>query len=953
MSWTFARSFRIHFRLFALLLWWSIMTMQAQQPVHERLGEAELAGRNIYDILHTSAGDYVITTDAGLVRYEGYEFARIACPELIPKALFGLVERRDGTVFAHNLAGQVMAFKDGKASIHYTLPDSLLSADMRLLVANDQSLLMAARRCVVISNQGKAILLDDCGRTSQIAENRVVMYNNQSLQWKEYANKTWHPLPWTGLNDKDDYPILFESSSDLLAFEHGANTLHRLGENNSFAAMYLETKQHLKGAAVRFYGGNTGIWMALGTTGALAYDNALRPMFGTNPIFQDQFISVVEEDGEGNILLGTFGEGIILIRNTDVQLMKGPASGDKMLCFDIGPDGTKYIGTRAGMVYAERDGIFTPVRSKGKKSIEYLFLLHDRYLVMADAQLIIRDLKSGRERLLNAGALKDAAEGKDNTLLLATSKGAYRFDPATDTITQLPEMNLRSYKVEADTVNQTVFVATAKGLFTVVNDAEVHKSTQANQWAITEMVSGAGGTFLSTIEHGVMATESGQDWVAWYEPTDDKAQVFDMLIEAETIYLLTGAGISLLNHEGQKLGTLTGVDGVNTGGLVDFKLINDSLYLLYPEGIHKVNAAVAASPPAFRLSLASVRVNDSIDIVEENGTFGMAENNLEFELQVTSFKYQNEIIYEYQLLGTSQSHLRRNPYPDHIIKYASLAPGEYEFKARATCRGMAGPWTTYSFKISEPFWMRWWFYALVVVGVSLLMFLIYRQRLRRQTRELQKENEVNASKLTAIRAQMNPHFIFNALNSIQALVLKGDIENSYSYITKFAQLVRKTLNYSAQELVEFREELDLIEIYLALEQLRFSDDFSYEISRPESDEFKLPPMILQPFIENALVHGLLHKAGEKRLKLRFEFHGEEVLRCWIIDNGIGRAKAHDISERKQDARTSFSVKAIERRLGILSKAYNDEFRVVYRDIMDNETCVGTEVKVDIPIRWPY
>ncbi len=126
------------------------------------------------------------------------------------------------------------------------------------------------------------------------------------------------------------------------------------------------------------------------------------------------------------------------------------------------------------------------------------------------------------------------------------------------------------------------------------------------------------------------------------------------------------------------------------------------------------------------------------------------------------------------------------------------------------------------------------------------------------------EKELIAINLTALRSQMNPHFIFNALNSIQDLVLKEDTEASYDSIVLFAELIRNTLNYSNQDFISIEKELDFLKVYLQLEKLRFGSDFNYTISFNSTENIDVPSLLIQPFIENALVHGLMHKDGKKK-----------------------------------------------------------------------------------------
>lgn len=259
-------------------------------------------------------------------------------------------------------------------------------------------------------------------------------------------------------------------------------------------------------------------------------------------------------------------------------------------------------------------------------------------------------------------------------------------------------------------------------------------------------------------------------------------------------------------------------------------------------------------------------------------------------------------------------------------------------------------------------------YFLLGIGLMALftigsVFILYRQRQLKQEQALTKmeleetrkrlevEQQYRASELKAIRSQMNPHFIFNALNSIQDLVLKGNIENSYSYITMFSNLVRQTLTYSENEFIEFEQEIKLLELYLSLEKLRFKKDFNFELEVNAVEDIMLPPFLIQPFIENSLVHGLLHKEGEKRLKISFKLQDDLI--CIIEDNGVGRERAKAIKERQQKSHDSFSGKAIQKRFEILSNVFNGKFGYTYQDLYDKDEPCGTRIVLIIPVKRQF
>lgn len=194
---------------------------------------------------------------------------------------------------------------------------------------------------------------------------------------------------------------------------------------------------------------------------------------------------------------------------------------------------------------------------------------------------------------------------------------------------------------------------------------------------------------------------------------------------------------------------------------------------------------------------------------------------------------------------------------------------------------------------------------------------------------------------------MNPHFIFNALNSIQDLILKKDTDASYDYIVLFAELIRNTLSYSNQDFIPIEKELAFLKVYLKLEKLRFGKDFRYNISFNGKENLDVPSLLIQPFIENSLVHGLLHKKGEKKLDIVFSFV-DDILQCVITDNGIGREKASEIGERQGNHHESFALSAIEKRLNIFKKSYNKNVGYIIEDLYENKIAKGTRIVLTMP-----
>ena len=218
---------------------------------------------------------------------------------------------------------------------------------------------------------------------------------------------------------------------------------------------------------------------------------------------------------------------------------------------------------------------------------------------------------------------------------------------------------------------------------------------------------------------------------------------------------------------------------------------------------------------------------------------------------------------------------------------------------------------------------------------------------------LNMEKKLRKSEIKSIRAQMNPHFIFNAINSIQALVLNKNKDEAYQYLHLFSNLMRNTLDFSEQEFITLATEIDFLSSYLALEQLRFNGELSYEIEhRSIPTEALIPSLIIQPFVENAIKHGLFHKQGKKMIKVHFKVIENGYLNCKIIDNGVGRKAVEAIQKRMLNKHHSFATEAIDRRISILKSFYGSKVNCEIIDLFleDGVTPKGTAVNIILPLK---
>ena len=225
----------------------------------------------------------------------------------------------------------------------------------------------------------------------------------------------------------------------------------------------------------------------------------------------------------------------------------------------------------------------------------------------------------------------------------------------------------------------------------------------------------------------------------------------------------------------------------------------------------------------------------------------------------------------------------------------------------------------------------------------MLIVLTYRKVTARRLRLARLNVKVQELELTAIRAQMNPHFLYNSLNSIQNLIQKKLVDEAYIYLSKFASLIRNVLKNSSKEEIPLYEELEMIKEYIKLEQLRFDFDFEVIIDKQvDLYSIYLPPLLLQPLVENAIIHGLAGRDDKRKLKLKFNISGVQLF-IEILDNGIGREQKHKLTSGGK------GLKFSEERLNILTEKYGERYVLEVVDLYDDmNSPIGTLVKIIIP-----
>jgi ligand-binding sensor domain-containing protein/two-component sensor histidine kinase len=384
--------------------------------------------------------------------------------------------------------------------------------------------------------------------------------------------------------------------------------------------------------------------------------------------------------------------------------------------------------------------------------------------------------------------------------------------------------------------------------------------------------------------------------------------------------------------------------------------------MFHPDSIKK-NPFI---PPVIvrRITIFDQPLNlDSSNSVMNSLKLSYDQNFFSFVFAALNFDHPEKNKFACQLIGFDKKMVQLGT--SHSISYTNVPPANYTLKVMASNND--GVWNEVGYKLKltivPPFWATWWFRAIVIFLLLFAVFLYFKLRENRIKKEQARQTAINKRiaelRMSALQAQMNPHFIFNSLSSIQHLISIREKEEAISYLSKFSKLVRQILENSRENTVSIKSELELLELYIQLEQLRFNHRFEYHLvidKKIDMENTEIPPLLIQPYIENAIVHGLVNKEGKGDLWFSMERNNGSVV-CKIEDNGIGRARAQEIKQKKDLKHKSLGITVTNERIATLTALMEYKTEVLIEDLFEPNQGPeekaqprGTRVTIRIPVK---
>ncbi len=717
---------------------------------------------------------------------------------------------------------------------------------------------------------------------------------------------------------------------------------------------------------------------------------------------RNELINSVIEDNSGIIWLGT-NSGLYKIDRNKYQFRKIAAAPLKAritdnyvrsLLFDdknnlwVGFRGNsvnKLSGNSSLTTYTlvDRDG-----HVKDKYIVNIMYQLHDRDILFGLAQGLFIGNHNNKtivpfapdimpDTLFEIWSLYEDKVG--NIWIGTRTKGLYIFNPSTEKVVHYKYLPGVAGSVSDSSVwnilqdrKGEVWLGTDYGLCRVISPQDISNlgfekfdfgdNPPFHVWNIVE--SKDGKLFIGTIGEGLH--EIPADRLHAKKHVDFPADILASMAldDAGNLWVGSTNGLYKYNPSDGRYIYFSEDDGLASNDF-NFKALTQSatgdMFLGGKMGVvafnpHTVQPKKMQSVP---LSITSLKIagHDSSAAIYSNATIELTRRQdfISIGFAVMDFTKPLRHRYRYMLKGF-ENKWNYSDYNQPSATYTNLQPGHYNFVVQGSGDGIQWSDTEASldFYIKPALWQRPVVQVLtLIVILSIAGWAVYyktRSVVRREREQNKIEKQIAELELRALQAQMNPHFIFNALNSIQQFVIHNNELAANDYLTRFARLMRLFLESSKNRYVTLETEIEQLSLYLSLEKLRFDDKFDYTIeidTRLNKSEIQIPSMLIQPFTENAINHGLVHKTSKGSLRIEFQLINTNVLKCIIDDDGVGRNEARRIESRKNKKHVSRGMQLIEERL----KTYNFiEDIDIQIHVTDKEPpqC-GTKVEISIPV----
>ena len=933
-----------------------------QNPYYNAINKADgLLTNSVYDI-YEDKNDYMwFATEKGLCNFNGYTFNYFFNKNMTTKSGSCIKEDALGRIWYENFDGylyyvenkSLKKLNQNKALgyFKYGFIDNKLYTitEMGLNVHNLKTLQLvktipintAFLKTIYLSKNEIYIFTD----ALQIIKNDKIV---QTINYPEDFSKKFNS-------------IIVEKSADGLIICSKFTNYYYEFENGAFIKKTTAIKN---GIIQNLSWCNNENWICT-TSGVAKLNNTNNPIY-----FEGKNISYVYKTKNANYWVSTLTEGLFFIDNfsskliasnetltaickTNNKLLLG-TNNDKIIQFNQKTENfsTLYQGTTNHQIslikYDNYNDLFFFTSSK-------FGILSAKYKLLKDYSIAIKNVA-----IVDKKYISFAASGSLG-LFQTNNKSVSSWDSIFNTNNSKDIVNYSNFITNAKG-KATLFDAAANIIYYATNNGVFFINTKGQKKELLFNGSKININKFSSFEKNIFASNNEYKLYKIYNQTVkevqlpaviDRESIEKVFLKNELYYIVTNKYIFEYSIIKNKLKPILQVN--NGIEINDILLDKNTYYFTTNKGlIIRENSFLNKNKINFFVD--NVLVNNKIASKENRENLSHDKNNIIINYSLISSNPFNENVLKYSI---NNSDWQKLPINSNKLILTSLNSGNYTVQFAINDKIFSAQ--KVQFFIKNPFWLQAPFLLFSLLIFSVLLYILYKRKIRIIQQKNQMlldkislEKNINQSKLKAIKSQMNPHFFYNALNTVQSFILSNDKKQAVNYLSKFSVLTRTILEMTEKDLISIAEEVKTLQLYLEIEQVRFNDDFNFDISVSstiDSENVKIPSMFLQPFVENAVKHGLLHKTDEKTLKINFDTI-DNTIKIIIDDNGIGRVKSNELNQIKNKKHQSFATAALQNRVHLLNEFTQNNISIEYIDKTNQSNqSLGTTVIIIIPILY--
>ena len=969
----------MHFIYLLVFIVIGVNSLMAQQVHFKNYNtESGLPSPEAYAVFCDSKGYIWIGTDAGVCRFDGYSFEKFDVQSGLPdNTVYSIKEDTKGRIwFKHrnilsywNL-NKVSAFA-GNNILNEKLSTILISTfyidknDTLWISSNSRGYYKIAYPYAE-KDFNHISLLDDIGSSYFIKEINPSAYifgnlpfSKNTLRYFDAHNK---PYPYAFIAKYDsvtstlinlhlsfsktnDKYFLFTNSQELLKIS-GRTAEHKY----DFAGEILNV----------FEDRERNIWLST-TKGAVFIEKGDLRANKTTVFFPRLTVTEIVQDLEGGIWLSTLTEGVYYLRSNKVlhySKQEGLKEENINVMLDIGNNSLLLASKYCVTLFSHGKMITRKMPIDLIASINYLFK-HSNGSIWSGGDtgkglIFSKNLKNAQKYPVFVKAI---TEGNDKNVWVGNHAELYKFSYTDHRILQKIHTGFKLSALCEDHTGR-LWIGALDGL-RYYHGNNIQRYQEQNLLFSSKIAdikeAKTNQLYIATKGKGIIVISKNEQ-INTITKADGLVSDFckRLFIDKKgNVWVGTNAGISCITNTDAKpqIRNYNTSDGLISNEINDIVVRNDTVFAATNKGliVFKPADLPVNIPPS--IYITNITASGKVKAFTQELTIPYSENYVIINYKGLSYKDFGHVAYKYKMEGLDKNWFYSS---NTSVQYPSLEPGTYKFYLYAiNSNGLESKVPIYfTIIITPPFWKTWWFISLFILFVFSALFFAISLRIKHIQRAEEVEKKTLRNQLKALQSQMNPHFIFNCLNSIQRYILDNDSEKSQRFLSKFAKLMRYVLDHSNVALIGLEEELDAIRLYLELETSRLKGKIDYTIIIADDlsiAAIKIPSMIIQPYIENAIWHAFNDFEKKGIISLSLYKKSEEILACIIEDNGIGRKKS---SENKSVLKTHKSVgmNVTKERLEIINYLNKHKLNV---NIVDKEDAdgnsQGTRVELFIPI----